>query len=47
MHYGYHDQKLTIHGHDGGGESCFFEGYANNKSEFKKIMEQLTILKTN
>ena len=36
MHYGYHDQKLTINGDDGGGESCFFEGYVKNKSELKK-----------
>lgn len=43
MHYGYHDHKLTIKGDDGGGETCFFEGYVNNKSEFKKVMKQLTI----
>jgi hypothetical protein len=45
MHYGYHDQKLTINGDDGGSETCFFEGYVKNKSEFKKVMEQLTINK--
>jgi hypothetical protein len=43
MHYGYHDHKLTIKGDDGGSETCFFEGYVNNKSEFKKVMKQLTI----
>jgi hypothetical protein len=43
MHYGYHDQKLTINGDESGTNTCFFEGYIKNKSEFKKLMKQLTI----
>jgi hypothetical protein len=43
LHYGLHDNRLYIIAMDCGDEHKLFEGIVKNKSELKKILQQVGI----
>lgn len=44
MHYGLNDHRLSVIAYDTGDEYRIFSGIIKNKSEFKKLMQQLNIV---